>query len=920
MADNLVVARVKGTDSLLRTKLHRPPLPVDLVEREEIVELLDRERTRPLTLVSAPAGYGKSVLVASWLEHCDWVSTWLSLDVDDGDLRVFLTYVVFAMREIVPGVCEQSLALTKAADLPSLDTVAAVLGNELDAIDEPFVLVLDDYHRIDAASPVHELLEKLLAHPPIPLHIILVSRLDPPLSLVRQRALGQLTDVRVLDLRLSTSETRSLLRTNLNCDASNAALANLDRQLEGWVVGLKLVALALRNSSDPEDLLLRFRGGTREMQSYLVGEVLATLPEHVRDCLTKAALLDRFCASLCDAVCGTSDEQNSGDHGGKEFLHSVYNANLFLIPLDGRGEWFRFHHLFQELLQRELFASLSTQEINALHMTASQWFEHRDLIDEAIRHALAAGDELAAVEIIERHRHAQLNADNWYVIERWLKMLPASVETRPNLLLARAWIAYERFQIEALPAILDRVAIHVDEQAKETALWGELRLLQGEVFYWSGNGQQAHTCFAEARLRLSEDLPLYAGLLELQDALSLHMCGQTKQAIEALNRRVREAFNKQGVYFSRLVAGLFFAHLMSGDLHHARSSAVHLESVATAGNIEYTKAWSSYMRACTYLHRHELEQAARHFEVAVEQRYILHRIAAVESLAGLALCRQLLGRQGDAEKTIQDLLDFARELGDPVYVDIAQSCRARCDVLRGDATNALVWAGGTSAPPEFAEMFMWMEVPALTRARVQIALGSDESLNLANDLLEKSIERMRKWNLVNQSIEAHALRSLALDKLGREQEASHCLDETLALAAPGGWVRPFLELGPPMAALMARAEQRIGATDFSQHVLSLFNSEPASRSIPTAPRSLTMNSDGAIREPLTNREVAILELLAQRLQNKEIATRLFVSPETVKSHLKRIFQKLDVHNRRDAAAIARQILATHSRIAQDTDN
>jgi len=906
----MVPERFKSTDSVLRTKLHRPPLPVDLVEREEIVELLDRERARPLTLVSAPAGYGKSVLVASWLEHCDWVSTWLSLDVDDSDLRIFLTYVVFAMREIVPGVCEQSLALTKAADLPPLDTVAAVLGNELDAIDEPFVLVLDDYHRIDAASPVHELIEKLLAHPPIPLHMILVSRLDPPLSLVRQRALGQLTDVRVLDLRLSASETRSLLQNNLNCDASNAAVANLDRQLEGWAVGLKLVALALRNSSDPEDLLLRFRGGTHEMQSYLVGEVLATLPENVRDCLTKAALLDRFCASLCDAVCGTSDEENSEYLKGKEFLQSVYSANLFLIPLDGRGEWFRFHHLFQELLQRELFASLSAQEISALHMTASQWFEDRNFIDDAIRHALAAGDELAAVEIIERHRHAELNADNWYVIERWLRMLPASVETSPNILLARAWVAYERFQIAALPAILDRVAEQLDEEAKETALWGELRLLQGEVFYWSGNGKQAHTCFAEGRPRLSEDLPLYAGLLELQDGLSLHMCGQTKQAIEALNRRVRRIPRNQHLYVSRLHSGLYFTYLMSGDLNSARTESHRVESAARSGEMQYTAAWSSYMRACTRLHSFDLQRAVSDFTDAAKQRYILHRIAAVESLAGLALCQQLLGRQDDAEKTIQDLLDFARELGDPVYVDIAQSCRARCDVLRGDATNALVWAGGTSAPPEFAEMFMWMEVPALTRARVQIALGSDESLNLASDSLEESIERMRKWNLVNQSIEAHALRSLALDKLGREQEASHCLDETLTLAAPGGWVRPFLELGPPMAALMARAEQQIGATDFSQHVLSLFDSEPASRSIPTAPRSLTMNSDGTIREPLTNREMAILELLAQRLQNKEIATRLFVSPETVKSHLKRIFQKLDVNNRRDAAAIARQMLAT----------
>ena len=698
------------------------------------------------------------------------------------------------------------------------------------------------------------------------------------------------------------------LKRQSGAEASETALLNLDRELEGWVVGLKLVALALRHSSDTDELLSRFHGGTREIQAYLVSEVLATLPHDVRDCLIRTAVLDRFCAPLCDVLCNQSHDVSNVLLDGKLFLQSAYKENLFMIPLDSRGEWYRYHHLFQELLQRELASRLDTQTIRALHITASLWFEKNEFIEEAIHHALEGGDELAAVEIVERYRHAQLNADNWYVIERWLEMLPSIKEHRPNLLLARAWIAYERFQIWALPAILDRVAEHLDEQAKETALWGEFRLLQGEVFYWSGNGKQAHTCFAEARLRLSEDLPLYAGLLELQDALSLHMCGQTKQAIEALNRRVQEASNKQGVYFSRLVAGLFFVHLMSGDLHHARSAAVHLESVATAGNIQYTKAWSSYMRACTFLHRHELEQAARHFEVAVEQRYILHRIAAVESLAGLALTQELMGQWDRARQTTLLLQNFAEELSDPAYLYIAQSCKARIDVLRGDLVNASVWAGNNTEPPEFAEMFMWLEVPALCRTRVWIAQGSEESLKRACDLLEEIVTRSQSWNLVNHEIEAGALRSLALEKLGRAEEAIACLVKTLQMATPGGWVRPFLELGQPMAALMARLHQQQKISDFSHHLMSLLSSASVSTEREVANEPDPVGISSLIQEKLTRRELSILELLAQRLQNKEIAARLFVSPETVKSHIKRLYQKLDVHNRRDAAAMARQMI------------
>jgi len=892
---------LKSVDPVLETKLHRPPLPHDLVRRENLIALLDKERSRPLTLVSAPAGYGKSILVASWLEHSDWPSTWLSLDVGDGDLRTFLTYVVAALRKTFADVCEQTQSLLKARDLPSVNTLAAVLSNELDDIERPFILVIDDYHRIDASSAVHDLLERLLAHPPIPLHLVIVSRSDPPLSLARLRALGQMTDIRVLDLRLNLPETRMFLQRTVRSDASETALANLDRELEGWVAGLKLVALALRNSSDADKLLSRFRGGTRDIQAYLVGEVLNALPEDERDCLTRTALLDRFCAPLCEAVCGQPQ-------GGNEFLQSAYKENLFIIPLDSQGVWFRYHHLFQELLQRELTSRLDSREIRALHMAASRWFDQHDLVDEAIRHALAADDEPAAVNIVERHRHAQLNLGNWYVLERWLEMLPSIAEQSPDLLLARAWIAYESSRISAMSDILQRAADLFDARVEGTSLWGEYKVLQGASLYWSGEAGASQECFAVARGCLSQEHRLYLGLANTLEGMSYQMLGDTQKALDFLGEHLRKASRNQGIYYSRMISGLYFTYMFAGDLDRARSETLRIESVGRSGGMHYAMAWSVYMRACTFLHCYDLEQAARHFADAARQCYVLHKIAAVDCFAGLALCQQLLGQQDAAKKTVQQLLDFARELNDPSCLEIAQSCQARCAALRGDAASGLVWAGNNSEPARFAEMFMWLEVPALTRVRVWIALGSDESLNQALDLLREISARNQSWNLVNQEIEAGALRSIALEKLDHAEKAVACLGETLQLAAPGGWVRPFLEQGPAMAALMARLDKQHDISDFGRHVMSVFSEETAPEVVEAVNQPGVVESDSGIPETLTNRELAILELLAQRLQNKEIAARLFVSPETVKSHLKRLYDKLNVHNRRDAAAIAVQVM------------
>jgi ATP/maltotriose-dependent transcriptional regulator MalT/ActR/RegA family two-component response regulator len=411
---------------ILQTKLHRPALPVDLVPRTQALERLESGRTLPLTLVSAPAGYGKSVLIASWLDRTASASAWLSLDHDDGDLRQFATYVVAAVRGLFPEACEESLGLTKAPGRPPVATLAATLSNELGALKRPLILVLDDYHHIKVDSPVNELLQQVVTRPPGNLHVVVVTRRDPPIPLSLLRSRGQLNEIRMRDLRFAADETRALLDASAGFRLTDEALARMDEQLEGWVAGLCLVALSVRKEQDPNAVLERLQGGVQHAQQYLIHEVIAAQPRQMQSWMLKSGILNRFCGPLCAAVCAEPGEAVTLTDGDI-FVRTLCAENLFVIPLDAAGEWHRYHQLFQELLAAELQRTLSREEIAALHRRASEWFESRDLPDEAIGHALAAGDAERAADIVERHAEAVIQDGRAYVAARWLRQLPPSV-------------------------------------------------------------------------------------------------------------------------------------------------------------------------------------------------------------------------------------------------------------------------------------------------------------------------------------------------------------------------------------------------------------------------------------------------------------------------------------------------------------
>lgn len=896
----------------LQTKLHRPPPPKDLVPRTSLLRRLEAERVRPLTLVCAPAGYGKSVLIGSWLEGCDWQSAWISLEKGDSSLQQFLIYFLAAVRNVFPQACEESMGLAKAPDLPPVATWAATLCNELDALERPLIVVLDDYQHINVVSPVHDLLQRLLAHPPIPLHLVVLSRTDPPLPLATLRAQGQMTEIRMHDLRFDTTETRSLIEKIAGFTASDEALTHLEQEVEGWAAGVRLVSLASRQLGDPERFLGSLHGGVQHVEEYFVHEVIDRQPHAVRDRLLKTAVLDRLCGSLCDAVCSREGETHSGTLEGDAFVTALRDQNLFVVPLDSQGEWFRYHHQFQGLLQRELSRRLAPGEIAEVHLRASVWFEARELIDEAIQHALKAGDPRAAAEIVERHYRQELDQDNWYVLERWLERLPGEIKRqRPKLLLAQAWIHYERWWLRRLADVVE-LAVSRAGHGAEQRVCGELCILQGVYAYWSEGYESSLRCFERARKLLSGEPTPAAGLLELWQALATYSNGNKELAVALLDGALRNVDASRDRFVARLVGGLFFVDYLSGDLVSAEREADRLGVVGQKSRARYTRAWGSYLQASVHLHAQNLEQARAGFAEAVRARHVLHTRAALDALAGLVLTQQLLQQADAARESLDLLLQAAREHDDSHAEAVAASCAARLALLQGDLTRAGRWARSvTNIPLEPSQLFIFTEIPSVTQARVLTALGGEEDLTRAMELLREIRSLSESYRYANQVIESAVLQCLALERLGRGDEALVQLREALAMAEPGGWIRPFVEPGRPMAELLGRLVDYSGPTEFTHSVLDAL--DPVRVRTETATRGLGPRraARGAwTEEVLTRRELDILELMAARLQNKEMAARLYVSTETVKTHVKHLYQKLGVTNRRDGAAKAVEIIRT----------
>ena len=679
--------------SVASTKLYPPRVPSDLVRRHRLYELLNRDLNRPFTLVSAPAGYGKSTLIANWLKSLEVGAAWLSIEESDNNLRQFLIYLVAAVRNHSKRACAKTIELVQSPELPPLATLRDFLANDLDAIRKPFVLVLDDFFRIKQPE-IHETVDYLLDFPPRSLHLTIITRHDPPLQLNRLRAGGRMVEVRERDLRFTKEETHTALKRLANVDVADDVLNHIHSELEGWIVGLRLACLALRNREDPEPFLRGLSGGTPAMQDYLAGEVLSQLPDAFRRGLLSLSILDRFCASLCAAVSDSTSEQD----GGAQLLPEIIRANLFTIELDDEGEWFRFHHLFQRLLLNQLESQAASEDIAALHLRASHWFEMQGMLEESVRHAMAAKDVQRAARLLDQFREMALKTDHWYVLEKWLSKLPdEALRRHPELLMVRAWMYVHHFQYPLVIRVLNEIEISLSGTDKLQHLKGEIANLRGMALHRLGDGERGLAHLESALSIIPEASLETRAQAEVSFCLASQQEGKKDEALQFLDRVMHRNPPPEGIRRSRLDQVYVFLHIISGHLAQAEKANQPIGALTDDRNT-YGEAFREYLQGLIHLYRFEPDvalQSLDYFRRTTSRRYIQFRRAAIDSIACLALACQFLGRTHEVETALQLLREFVSGTGDARLSILIDSATARVDALRGCGDSTVRWAETT---------------------------------------------------------------------------------------------------------------------------------------------------------------------------------------------------------------------------------
>lgn len=916
-----------GAIPLLATKLAAPPPRLDLVRRPQLIERLNEAVRHRLTLISAPAGFGKTTLLAEWRTSPPPArklpTAWLTLDERDDDPLRFWTYVIEALGGISADVGRGAQALLQSPQAPHIETVLTVLVNALATISFDFALVLDDYHLIGAEA-IQQGLAFLLDHMPPKMHLILATRADPPVALARLRTCGQLTELRAHDLRFAPDEAAAFLGQAMGLRLTAADVAALETRTEGWIAGLQLAALSMRGRDDVSSFIAAFSGSHRHVLDYLVEEVIARQPEDITSFLLQTCILERLNAPLCDAVTGRG--------GSQAMLDRLERDNLFLLPLDEARGWYRYHHLFAEALRNCLRQRQPGADVPTLHTRAAEWYERNDSRDEAVHHALATEDFDRAARLLEQEAGEMLLRGQSASLRASIEMLPdAYTRSRPWLSLAIAWALLFAGQIDAVEPRLREVerilgvvasgsghteSESTSEQATPTSTHRDIRggvaLARAALATMYADAPRTIAMCQQALAYLPKESLVLRGLAVGYLGTAYWLAGDAEAASNALNEATALSRRAGNVYYAITTTSMLGQLSMAqGDLlsafaayHQAIRLADRSYGEIPALAPAYT-GLSDVLLELNYLDG-ALDRAQRAIELG---RQGGDHSALILGYLALARVKSALGDHAGALTTLDETDQLARQgTLAPYAAGGIAAWRARLALSAGDLASAVEWARQQrpSAPPTA----VWLgDIESITRARVLLAQRNHAEATRTLEQVRRSAEAGKRMGSV---IECLALEALASQARGDGDAALVSLGHALVIAQQHQYLRVFIGEGAPMAQLLSilRAALRRGhvasegspSPDYLRRVLQAFKLQTAHAEPPSA-----AGAAQPLFEPLSKRELEVLRLIAAGKSNRDIAQELFVSLGTVKKHLNNIFGKLDAHSRTQAVARGRQI-------------
>ena len=681
------------------------------MRRPRLVGLLDRGSDVPLTLISAPAGSGKTTLICDWLTTCSCPSVWVSLDEGDSSLAVFLGYFVTAIRSVIPDALAKTFGILQTAQLPSTPVLACQLINEIESLCDHLLLanggrlvvVLDDYHLLQGQA-VNELLSDVLRYPPRCLQLVLVTRSDPALPIASMRARGQVAEIRRQDLRFSSGETREFLQQATQKVVSDEVAATLMEKTEGWITGLHLVVLS-QKYSDSLEIVSSPISSERYLTEYLLNEVVSGQPREIQDYLLKTSVLKRLCRPLCEAVTGLSDSV----HDGQDILEWLVQADLFIVTLHDQPQWYRYHHLFRQFLRNRLAQQFSTAQISDLHRRASDWYVTNGFVEDAIEHALAAGDEIVAVQIIESNRQETMNQEHWQRLEHWLDLMPRRlIDERPELLLLETWILQKQWRIADLPAHLDRVDLLMEStplsELDAERLRSEIDTLRSMVSYNMLDGERSLAFAARALKALPMAYSSARSLAWMYHGGGLQAMGEIEGGIAILHEALKEDRFHSNAFIRYVMIGLCFLHWMAADLPSMNRSATLFLKLAKERHLVESIIWARHFRGCAAYQANDLIAAERDCTWVYEQRYLAHGHPFTQSAYGLASIYITRGENKRANAVVESVLAYGLEINNSRVISDAQAFQACMALRQGQKAEAQHWAESTDHNAPFVPM------------------------------------------------------------------------------------------------------------------------------------------------------------------------------------------------------------------------
>jgi LuxR family maltose regulon positive regulatory protein len=905
-------------DLLLFTKLYVPQPRTGIVPRPRLIEQINNGSKSKLTLISAPAGYGKTTLASEWIQQTDIPVAWLSLDENDNDLARFLIYFVTALRQVEENIGGDVLAALDAPQLPQPEMLLTLLINDISTSGNQVSLVLDDCHLI-INQEIYDALDYLITHQPPELHLVIIGRVDPLISLSRLRVGGQLTEIRSSDLRFTKKETTAFLNGLMNLDLSMEDIVSLDERTEGWVAGLQLAALSLLGHEDKHEFIEKFSGIHHFLIDYLVEEVLALQPSEIRNFLCRSSILDRLNSDLCDATLGISFS--------KRILQRLEDTNLFLIPLDDERNWYRYHHLFADFLSMCLHDEHCDQ-IPELHLRAADWFEQKGLVAEAISHFIAAEDYANAARVIESNAKGTLERSELAKLMKWVAALPEEyVHQRPRLWIYHTWalrLSGSKFNVvesqigEITKALNEESTTH--SQLKFGELYAqpkdEIRNLKAHLYglrafqgVYSENFPQVFKMVEKSKSYQPDEKFVWSSL-NFALGWAYRFSGNLDSAFQAFVEASEISKESGNIYMAvSTFCRAAYGQVLMGKLHQAEQSFLEaLEIASIEGSRQYPVAGYAYVYLSGIYHEWNDLKAARRY--ALEGIQLCKRVGYImDQVVGLVYLSRIYLADGDLS-TAQDVCQDAKELSqlmvDYVYVRRwVEDCQVRLWMAQGNYDALLTWVRTSDLRIEDVPDFK-REIDHIILARALVALGIqyparsylDDALILTSNLYQ--LAETAKWN--GKTIEILVLQALALHANGDIHEALDALETALLLAEPEGFIRTFVDQGQPMAELLQLVTPKEISPSYSRRLLRILESE---RQIQKKEKKDVLVS--TLVEPLSKRELEVLKMLASDLSGPEIARELSVALSTVRYHTNNIYGKLSVHNRRQAVLRAHEL-------------